>query len=252
MTVALWAPRTTSADVTTLGTVLTVWAHPDDEAFLAGGLLRLATSAGQRTACVTATLGELGTQDPQHWPPDRLAEVRAAELLACLEVLGVTEHRLLGFVDGTLAGLDPELGVAAVARVIEQVQPDTVVTFGPDGFTGHHDHRAVSRWTTAAFAAAAPAGARLLHVARTPQWWTTGPGSWVDVLMDPDDPTLTAGVASHDVALDLRLDEATLDTKTAALLAHRSQIGGMLAVLGAQGLRHWAAEEQYVDATPGL
>lgn len=35
-------------DVTKLGTVVAVWAHPDDEAFLSGGLMALATQAGSR------------------------------------------------------------------------------------------------------------------------------------------------------------------------------------------------------------
>ena len=40
---------------------------------------------------------------------------------------------------------------------IEEVaarNPDAIVTFGPDGITGHPDHRAVSQWTTAAWSRA--------------------------------------------------------------------------------------------------
>ena len=46
-----------------LGTVLGVWAHPDDEAYLAGGLMAAAVDAGARVVCVTATRGERGTPD---------------------------------------------------------------------------------------------------------------------------------------------------------------------------------------------
>ena len=35
-------------DLTELGTVLTVWAHPDDETYLAGGLLAALADAGHR------------------------------------------------------------------------------------------------------------------------------------------------------------------------------------------------------------
>ena len=59
--------------ITDLGTVLGVWAHPDDEAYLSGGLMAMARDAGSRVVCVTATRGELGTPDPQAWPPERLA-----------------------------------------------------------------------------------------------------------------------------------------------------------------------------------
>jgi hypothetical protein len=44
-----------------LGTVLGIWAHPDDEAFLSAGLMAAARDVGQRVVCVTATLGEHGT-----------------------------------------------------------------------------------------------------------------------------------------------------------------------------------------------
>ena len=55
-------------------------------------------------------------------------------------------------------------GRAARRAARARSRPDTVLTFGPDGVTGHPDHRTVSAWTGAAFAAAAP-GARLLHAA---------------------------------------------------------------------------------------
>ena len=66
-------------DVASLGTILGVWAHPDDEAYLCGGLYALARDAGARVICVTATRGELGG-DPSAWPPERLAAQRTAEL----------------------------------------------------------------------------------------------------------------------------------------------------------------------------
>ena len=47
-------------DVRSLGTILGVWAHPDDEAYLSAALMALAVQNGQRVVCVTATRGELG------------------------------------------------------------------------------------------------------------------------------------------------------------------------------------------------
>jgi len=51
-------PARTITDAAQLGTVLGIWAHPDDEAFLSAGLMAAARDAGQRVVCVTATLGE--------------------------------------------------------------------------------------------------------------------------------------------------------------------------------------------------
>ena len=65
-----------------LGTVLGIWAHPDDEAFLSAGLMAAARDAGNRVVCVTATLGEHGTDNPARWPPHRLRALRRHELHA--------------------------------------------------------------------------------------------------------------------------------------------------------------------------
>ncbi|MEU4620174.1 PIG-L family deacetylase [Actinoplanes sp. NPDC023801] len=69
-------------DIAALGTVLGAWAHPDDEAYLPGGLMALARDAGSRMVCVTATRGEHGTGDPALRPPDRLAARRTADYSA--------------------------------------------------------------------------------------------------------------------------------------------------------------------------
>ena len=76
MSLSAISPARTITDVTQLGTVLGIWAHPDDEAFLSAGLMAAARDAGQRVVCVTATLGEHGTDDPGSWPPNRMARVR--------------------------------------------------------------------------------------------------------------------------------------------------------------------------------
>ena len=95
-------------DLTELGTVLTVWAHPDDETYLASGLLAALADAGHRVVCVTATRGEAA--DPDATPDERaaLAEVRTRELAAALALLGVTEHHWLDHPDGCLADADAD------------------------------------------------------------------------------------------------------------------------------------------------
>lgn len=41
--------------VANLGTILGVWAHPDDETYLSAGLMASAVRSGCRVVCVTAT-----------------------------------------------------------------------------------------------------------------------------------------------------------------------------------------------------
>jgi len=61
------AQRTASGDAGTmlpaLGTVLGVWAHPDDETYLSAGLMARSVEQGARVVCVTATRGEEGSWD---------------------------------------------------------------------------------------------------------------------------------------------------------------------------------------------
>src|SRR5262245_58558118 len=151
-------------DVSELGTVLGVWAHPDDDIYLTAGLMAAAVDAGRRVAVVTATRGEGGSMDEERWPPETMGEVRTKELLRSLEVLGVKEHRFLeGSIDVDMeTGLDPSTA-DQVRDVMAQVDPDTVVTFGPEGMTGHVAHQDISRMTGEAFDEVAKSGARLFH-----------------------------------------------------------------------------------------
>ena len=81
--------------------------------------MAMARDNGSRVVCVTATRGELGTPDPDAWPPQRLAAERTGELARCLEILGVTEHHWLGYRDGECA--DGATRRSAVARLCEVI-----------------------------------------------------------------------------------------------------------------------------------
>ena len=139
--------NTTSSDASQLGTVLVVGAHPDDETFIAGGLIAMARANGQRVVCVTATKGEAGVQDEQEWPKERLAVIREKELEKALAVLGVKEHHYLGYTDGKCKDVDRDEATKRLQQIVANVQPDTVITFNNDGLTGHPDHVCVYEWT---------------------------------------------------------------------------------------------------------
>jgi len=214
------------------GPILGTWAHPDDEAFLSAGLMADAIGAGQRVVCVTATRGELGVQDPDRWPPEKLAEIREAELQESLRILGVTEHRWLDYLDGSCHLVDEEEATSRLAEIIEEVKPQNVLTFGPDGMTAHQDHMAVSRWTTLAFERSAPEGSRLLYATKTPDWAARFVPLMLSrhILMEEDaDPPVTP---HHELAVSFDLPDDLMELKTRALLAQESQIGAMIDVFG--------------------
>ena len=232
-----------------VGVLLGVWAHPDDEAYLTAGLMSLVRAAGHRVVVATATKGELGTEDAQAFPPDRLAATRERETAASLAALDVREHRWLGHRDGSVAQVPVAHGIAQVTALIQDIAPDTIVTFGPDGMTGHTDHQAVSGWVTAAWHNTGRRG-RLWYATVTPEFhreWSSvndEVGFWFEGTQPPSVP-------SSELAFEVNCAGELLERKFAALRAHSSQTTGLINHLGPDRYRRWWSTESFVDAAGG-
>ena len=119
---------------------------------------------GGRVVLAFATRGEAGGVGD----PDALADLRERELRTAMAGLCVRDIRILGYADGECSNADADEAFRAITALIEDVRPDVIVTFGPDGVTGHPDHAAVSAWTTAA--AAALGHDRLLYATMTDEF----------------------------------------------------------------------------------
>lgn len=226
------------------GTILGVWAHPDDETYLCGGLMARAAAAGDRVVCITATRGELGSPDEQRWPSGPpLAAVRTAEMETALAVLGVTEHHWLDYPDGGCADVDEEEAVRRVAAVIADVRPDTVLTFGPDGMTGHPDHQAACRWTTAAFDEAAGPTAVLAYATNTPEWLAQfrEPLDRFNVFMGAEPPC----TPREELLIAETLEGDLLERKLQAIRSMTSQVEPLVAGLGEAFFRAGMVEESF-------
>ncbi|MDQ4116736.1 MAG: PIG-L family deacetylase [Actinomycetota bacterium] len=247
----------TPGEVSRLGTVLGVWAHPDDEVYLSGGLLAAAAAAGNRVVVVTATRGERGTDDPVRWPPALLAAVRSDEIVASMAVLDggrdLIEHRFLGaahgvcHLDGELTGEPSGATIDELAAIVDEVSPDTVLTFGPDGMTGHSDHRAVSTWTDRALAATG-LPTRLLHATVT-EHWARRFGAVVTRMDDASD--VFAPSRADVLAVDLALAGRELHIKLAALRAQASQTATAERAWGTEIYRAVVAGEWFRPAPSG-
>lgn len=132
--------------------VLAVLAHPDDEVFRCGGTLALLARRGMRVQVLTATRGEAGScGDPPLCTPNELPALREQELRCSCAALDIEPPRLLDYHDGALAGVDEDEAVERVLTVIRDLRPQVLLTWPPDGLSGHPDHVAVSRWTARAF-----------------------------------------------------------------------------------------------------
>lgn len=221
-------------------TLLAVWAHPDDESYLGGGFMAAIAERGGRVVNISATLGEHGTDDPTACPPSSLATIRRGELATALDALGVESSVTLGYEDGTCDQVSDEMGARRIGVALDQIEPDLVLTFGPDGVTGHPDHRAIARWT--AMAVAERADIALVTTTAGAVW----PADIVEAMHEVNAfyPGYPERVVA-DPTWAVTVEGGLLEKKLAALHAHVSQIGPVHQELGPADYRRLASVEGY-------
>ncbi len=221
-----------------------VWAHPDDEAYLSAGLMARVVAAGGHVTVVTATRGEKGTDDPTRYDSDELGAHRERELRASLAELGVHDVRFLGLRDGECDFAADAPVVAQITEVLAEIQPDCVVTFGPDGMTNHPDHQAVSRWTTEA-TRRLPVP-ELLYAAVTHDFLRRFEQLHEELGVFAEFPTgRPPSIALDRIALECTLTPAELVRKRRALAAHGSQTAPLADVMGEDQYAAWWASETF-------
>jgi LmbE family N-acetylglucosaminyl deacetylase len=164
--------------------LMAILAHPDDESLGVGGTLAKYASEGVEVSLVTATRGQSGKfhghRDPDTHPgPEQLGRIRESELRAAAAVLGVRKVTLLDYQDQALDRADPDEAVTRLVAELRRVQPDVVLTFGPDGAYGHPDHIAICQFTTAAVVAAAlSTGGGGAHLTKKLYYIAWPPSTW--------------------------------------------------------------------------
>ena len=127
--------------------MLVILAHPDDESFAIGGTLAKYTHLDVEVILLCATRGEAGIPGLS---PDEAGAIREGELREAARRLGI-EVYFLGYQDSELAQTKPEALMETVAGWIDLVQPQVIITFGPDGVSGHPDHVTISHIVTRAY-----------------------------------------------------------------------------------------------------
>jgi LmbE family N-acetylglucosaminyl deacetylase len=147
--------------------LLLVVAHADDEAPVAPMLARYARE-GVQVTMIIATDGGAGTgaggmiaREGRAPAEGDLAQMRAQEARCAAGALGIEPPILLGFPDGKLGDYVGDRSLVyrltqRFAAEIERLRPEVVITWGPDGGTGHPDHRIVSTIVTQLQRAGAP------------------------------------------------------------------------------------------------
>jgi mycothiol S-conjugate amidase len=158
--------------------IVTVHAHPDDEASKGASTLARYKAEGVRTVLVCCTGGEEGDlQNPGLREPGQLfhgldpqeekalvASLRPAELAASAKVIGFDSVVMLGYRDSGMAGdpsnehpdcfhmADIDEATERLVRVIRSERPQVVITYGDDqrGYP-HPDHLRVHDISVLAF-----------------------------------------------------------------------------------------------------
>lgn len=132
-------------------TLMAVFAHPDDEAFGSGGSLAKYAAEGCDVYLVTATRGEAGQiAEPDLATQANLPFVREQELRCACRIYGMHPPIFLDYLDGQLTLVHQGQAVARLVRILRELRPQVLITFGPDGIYGHYDHLAVHRWASIA------------------------------------------------------------------------------------------------------
>ena len=139
--------------------IVVLMAHADDETAASPVLARYARE-GVQVHLIVATDGSAGSGSqtylarPDSGPRgDALAAARTEEGRCAAAAIGAREPIILGFPDGKLGDYVGDRTLISrlterIAKEIERLRPDVVITWGPDGGTGHPDHRMVSNIAT--------------------------------------------------------------------------------------------------------
>ena len=148
-------------------TLVAVLAHADDEV-PAGPVLARYAREGVQVHLIIASNGEQGVganpeflRNQSITAGDALAKVRAEEAGCSATALGANAPILLGFPDGRLGDYISDRALVyrltdRIAAEIQRLRPDALITWGPDGGTGHPDHRVVNAIVTQLVRAGAP------------------------------------------------------------------------------------------------
>jgi len=134
--------------------LLAIFAHPDDEQSI-GPLLVKSVEEGVEVTLVIATDGRLGVNEyTDYQVGDGLAQIRRNEMRCAAEVLGVNlihlnYHDQLKAAEG-FDGHIPHVQklILELKEIVTELQPDAIITWGPDGATTHMDHRLVGASVT--------------------------------------------------------------------------------------------------------
>jgi LmbE family N-acetylglucosaminyl deacetylase len=125
-------------------TIVGIFAHPDDEALGPGGTIAKLALEGNTIYLICVTNGNAAKGHLDF----SLGEIRKKELQASSKILGVKEVFFLEFDDGSLSNNIYHIVAEKIKEKLLVLKPEIIITFEPQGVSGHLDHIAISMITS--------------------------------------------------------------------------------------------------------
>ncbi|TGE33005.1 PIG-L deacetylase family protein [Desulfosporosinus sp. Sb-LF] len=225
--------------------MLLIFAHPDDESFALGGTIAKYAEQGAEITLVAATKGEAG-KTAELCKKEELGLFREQELLRAAEVLGISKVIFLGYIDKEVPQAPPLEIIGKIVRIIRDVRPQVIITFGEDGASGHRDHRAIHHFTKAAI--------NLARESLEPEWGTPHTLSRL-CYVKPGWRLPEAELQGVDFVISI---SSWAERKWEAISEHRTQLGSRLKFEGMEEKqkqdylsREYFQCDQALSALPG-
>jgi len=189
-----------------------IFAHPDDEAFgPAGSIAKFSTERDVYIICVTnGNAADQFTNKKGY--AEKLGKIRRKEMQKSAQILGVKKVFFLDYDDGTLSNNVYHSIAEKIEQILNDIKPDTVMTFEPRGISGHIDHITVSLVTTFVFYKLEYLK-KLLYYAETKEMMENIPSYFIHV---------PPGYAKEQIDLTINIEDFW-DQKVSAMKSHQSQ-----------------------------
>lgn len=124
--------------------LLAIFAHPEDESFGPAGTLAKYASEGVAVTLVTATRAN------QHVELNELSQRLRDRVCSC-RASGIRRACLFDYRRGELKQVAPQVIEERLVRLIRELQPQVIVTFGPQGLMGDSDNQILNAAALTAF-----------------------------------------------------------------------------------------------------
>lgn len=222
--------------------ILAVFAHPDDELSI-GPLMAKYAREGAKVQLVTVTDGRYGTGQTDLKPGDELTALRHKEVDCAASHMGIEKPIWLGYHDqlklkGGFFGHVPYIQdlMRDLDSLVAEIEPDVIITWGPDGGSNHMDHRIVGASITQVYLSKPWNKTKALYYVATPSSH-----------LEDEDRKLLRGVAEDYLTTRISFTEADRENTINAMRCYKSQFAPDLMDSRAE---HWRSGDKKVYLRP--